>query len=76
MIDREHTEQMKQEIKYQVNEAKNVGDSVVDRETDWFVDAVTGKAHRFQSMNGTDSCWHCDHDFYHHSSPAPVEQSR
>lgn len=34
--------------------------SVVD--SNWIADPASGDAHRFQSMHGTDSCWHCDSD--------------
>jgi hypothetical protein len=31
-------------------------------DSDWLADPANGAAHRFQSMHGTDSCWHCDSD--------------
>lgn len=44
----------------------------VDQSEDWIIDPATSQAHRFQSMNGTDSCWHCDSDFGLHNAPAPA----
>ena len=43
--------------------------------SDWFIGDAPQDAHRFQSMHGTNACWHCDHDAYHHSSPAPGREN-